>query len=167
MSSILVSLFKYKAWANQQLHEALHNFDSKRFSTEFQTMLATLDHVNVVDRIFLAHLSAVTPPFATTQSPVTPVLHQLDQVVRATDEWYVQYVEHISNAELARGIHFKFTDGDKAYMTCEEILLHVITHAAYHRGSVGQLLELSDTASPPDSLTKYLHRLEPERRLMA
>jgi uncharacterized damage-inducible protein DinB len=61
-------------------------------------------------------------------------------------------------------VHFTFTDGDKGTMSCEEMLLHVITHSGYHRGSIGQMLEDLGTDSPPDSLTKFLHRHEPERR---
>ncbi|BBB63520.1 hypothetical protein UNDKW_5247 [Undibacterium sp. KW1] len=59
MDSILVSLFSYKAWANAnvEMHAALARFDVQRHPDQFQAMLHTLDHVNVVDRIFKGHLS--------------------------------------------------------------------------------------------------------------
>lgn len=47
------------------------------------------------------------------------------------------------------------------------MVLHVITHSGYHRGSIGQMLEDRGMDSPPDSLTKFLHRQDPGRRLGA
>lgn len=168
MTSILVSLFEYKAWANAELHAALAKFDAQLHPSEFRTMLHTLDHANVVDRIFQNHLiGAAMPLFKATHSEHTPSLPELREIVSSTDDWYLQFASGISAERLKHRVHFTFTDGDRGAMSCEEMLLHVITHSGYHRGSVGQMLEDMGTDSPPDSLTKFLHRHEPERRLGA
>lgn len=165
MSSILVSLFEYKAWANDELHAVLEKFDARQHPSEFRAMLHTLDHANVVDRIFQGHLnSATTALFKATHSEATPGLPELREIVKSTDDWYLQFVRGLSAERLAREVNFTFTDGDRGSMSCEEMLLHVITHSAYHRGSIGQMLEDIGTDSPPDSLTKFLHRHEPQRR---
>jgi uncharacterized damage-inducible protein DinB len=49
-------------------------------------------------------------------------------------------------------------------MTREEMLLHVITHGAYHRGNVGQVLKSISVVPPRDLYTKFLHVTEPSRR---
>ncbi|MET3132330.1 putative damage-inducible protein DinB [Oxalobacteraceae bacterium GrIS 1.11] len=166
MNGILVSLFKYKAWANVELHAALEKYDAQQHPDEFQTMLHTLDHVNLVDRIFKGHLFGMSRQlFKTTSSEKTPNLSELREIVSATDNWYLEFVSDISAERLRQRLQFTFTDGDKGAMSCEEMLLHVITHGAYHRGSVGQVLEGMGIDSPPDSLTKFLHRHEPARRL--
>ena len=166
MNRILVSLFEYKAWANTELHAALAQFDAQQHPGEFHAMLHILDHVNVVDRIFRDHLMGTTTPrFKATHSEQTPGLPELREIVSATDDWYLQFVSGVSAERLKQRVHFTFVDGDRGAMSCEEMLLHVITHAGYHRGSVGQMLEDKGIDSPPDSLTKFLHRHEPERRL--
>ena len=168
MTGILVSLFKYKAWANAELHAALAKFNAQQHPEAFHTMLQTLDHVSVVDRIFQGHLiGAGAQHFAETQSEQAPSLVQLREIVSATDNWYLQFVSSISAERLKQRVHFTFTDGDKGAMSCEEMLMHVITHGGYHRGGVGQILEGMNIDSLPDSLTKFLHRSEPERRLGA
>ena len=168
MNRILVSLFEYKAWANTELHAALAQFDAQQHPNEFRAMLHILDHVNVVDRIFQDHLmGTATQHFKATHSEQTPGLPALREIVSATDDWYLQFVSGISADRLKQRVHFTFVDGDRGAMSCEEMLLHVITHAGYHRGSVGQMLEDKGLDSPPDSLTKFLHRHEPERRLGA
>ena len=166
MSSTLVSLFAYKAWANAELHNALATFDVRQYPAEWDAMLQILDHANVVDRIFQGHLTgAVGSAFHATQSDRIPDLPALREAVSATDGWYLEFVSSVSEERLKQRIPFTFVDGDRGTMSCEEMLLHVITHACYHRGSVGQMLEDLGLDSPPDSLTKFLHRLEPGRRL--
>jgi uncharacterized damage-inducible protein DinB len=59
---------------------------------------------------------------------------------------------------------FQFTDGDAGLMTREEMLLHIITHGAYHRGNVGQVLKSISVAPPRDLYTKFLHLSDPSRR---
>ncbi len=167
MNGILVSLFEYKAWANAELHAALAQFDAHLHPQKFHSMLQILDHANVVDRIFQGHLSGAGLPFKATHSEQTPSLPALRDTVSTTDVWYLQFVSNVSAERLNQRVHFTFTDGDAGAMSCQEMLLHVITHAGYHRGSVGQMLEDAGVASPPDSLTKFLHRQEPERRLGA
>lgn len=168
MNGILVSLFKYKAWANQEMHATLAEVDVRQHAAEFQAMLHTLDHANAVDRIFQAHLRGTSEPrFKATNSEEVPGLSKLRDTVTATDEWYLQFVSGIGPEELQQRIEFTFTDGEQGAMSREEMLLHVITHSGYHRGSVGQTLENLGMHSPPDSLTKFLHRHEPERRLRA
>jgi uncharacterized damage-inducible protein DinB len=166
VNSTLASLFKYKAWANTELHAVLERFDAQQHPDAFRAMLRTLDHANVVDRIFQGHLSGTaTRRFTATQSEPTPGLSELREVIEATDDWYVGFVSDVSAEDLKRPVHFTFTDGESGMMSCEEMLLHVITHSGYHRGSIGQMLEDMGIDSPPDSLTKFLHRHEPERRL--
>lgn len=166
MKSILVSLFEYKAWANAELHAALAQFDAQQHPSELRAMLQTLDHANVVDRIFQGHLSGTTtPPLNATNSEPTPSLSELRETVRSTDDWYLQFASSVSAERLKHRVNFTFTDGDQGTMSCEEMLFHVITHSGYHRGSIGQMLEDMGTDSPPDSLTKFLHRQEPSRRL--
>jgi uncharacterized damage-inducible protein DinB len=168
MNSILISLFEYKAWANTELHAALATFDAQQHPGEFRAMLHILDHVNVVDRIFQCRLTgAATSDFKATHSEQTPSLPELREIVSVTDNWYLQFVSSVSAERLKQRMYFTFVDGDRGAMSCEEMLLHVISHGGYHRGSIGQILEDRGLDSPPDSLTKFLHKHEPERRLGA
>jgi len=166
MNGILVSLYRYKAWANLELHDALEKFNAERHPEEFKAMLHILDHVNVVDRIFLNRLTGTgSNDFKTTNSENMPSLSELREIVCATDNCYLDFVANVSPERLKQRVHFVFTDGNNGAMSGEEMLLHVVTHGGYHRGSVGQILEGLRIDSPPDSLTKFLHRHEPDRRM--
>lgn len=162
-TSILNSLFGYKAWANSELFALLATLPSEN-SEQLHTCIRTLNHIYVVDRIFRAHLAGEPRPFGATNTKETPSLSQLHSDVAATDAWYVSYIARLSPSSLCEVMDFTFTDGDSGRMSREEILLHVITHGGYHRGNVGQVLKSISVAPPRDLYTKFLHRSEPARR---
>lgn len=165
MNTTLCALFRYKAWANQELLVALAGMDASRYPARFQAMLDILGHANVVDRIFRNHLSGSIVESIDSPNPEhPPTLPDLRAAVEATDAWYIRFVSEVDDLRLREPVPFVFTDGNRATMTREEMLLHVATHAGYHRGSIGQMMEDLGIDSPPDSLTKFLHRHEPERR---
>jgi uncharacterized damage-inducible protein DinB len=60
-----------------------------------------------------------------------------------------------------------FTDGAPGRMSREEMLLHVITHGAGHRGQVSALLLLNGLRTAADGFTTYLHQAEPAARRRA
>ena len=168
MNAALNALFQYKAWANRELLAALTAFDATRHAERFQAMLEILGHANIVDRIFRNHLAGtVVETFASADLQYPPTLPDLRAVVVATDAWYVDFVSSANDRQLSESVPFIFMDGNRGTMTREEMLLHVATHAGYHRGSIGQMLEDLGFDSPPDSLTKFLHRHEPDRRIHA
>jgi uncharacterized damage-inducible protein DinB len=168
MNTTFGALFRYKAWADQELLATLATFDAARYPARFQAMLDILGHANVVDRIFRNHLCGTTvEAIESTDAEFPPTLPELCAIVEATDAWYLGFVSDVDDTRLREAVPFVFTDGNKGTMTREEMLLHVATHAGYHRGSIGQILEDLGVDSPPDSLTKFLHQHEPGRRIHA
>ena len=160
----LQTLFAQKSWANYELFNALAAIPDDAHAEAITTAIRTLNHIHVVDVIFRAHLCGQQHRYTATNTPETPELGQLHFAVAETDAWYLQYVQQLTASELGHSIRFRFTDGDAGEMTREETLLHVITHGAYHRGNVGQILKSISVAPPRDLLTKFLHVTEPERR---
>ena len=161
---ILSSLFAQKSWTNSELFNVVALVNAAEHAVPFHTALRTLNHIFVVDRIFRAHLLGEKHAYAATNTDETPDLADLQFAVAETDAWFESYVSAISVEALAERISFQFTDGDAGRMTREEMLHHVITHGAYHRGNVGQVLKSISVAPPRDLFTKFLHLHEPSRR---
>lgn len=162
---MLVSLFEYKAWANEAL---LSEFEAREDSipeADRHAAIRTLNHAYVVDRIFAAHLVGTAHAYSATNTIDTPSLEDLHKAVAESDRWYVGFVARITPQMLAERISFAFTDGRQGRMSREEMLLHVAMHNGYHRGQVGRSLPQLDAASLRDTYTTYLHQAEPDRRL--
>ncbi len=71
----------------------------------------------------------------------------------------------MSPAQLEEPLEFRFTDGTPGRMTRAEMPAHVVAHAGYHRGEVGQILTVLTSSSPRDTFTGFLHEAEPARRV--
>ncbi len=162
---ILTTLFAQKSWANRELFDVMASAAaSERHADAIHTAIRTLNHIFVVDRIFRAHLLGESHGYQASNTEATPALDELHFAVAETDLWYEGYVAGIDAPTLAQSLAFRFTDGDPGRMTREEMLFHVLSHGAYHRGNVGQVLKGISVAPPRDLLTKFLHQREPERR---
>ncbi len=162
---ILATLFAQKSWANRELFDAVATVPAAEHAAPLQAAIRTLNHIHVVDCIFRAHLLGEPHGYTDTNTPQTPELGELHYNVAETDLWFERYVATVADAALAEPLVFRFTDGDSGRMTREEMLFHVLTHGAYHRGNVGQVLKGIGMAPPRDLLTKFLHVHEPARRL--
>lgn len=158
------SLFAQKSWANNELYNALAEVSAAEHAIALNTAIRTLNHIYVVDRIFRAHLVGESHAYTATNTDATPDLNELQFAVAENDAWYQAYVSNLSSGQLSESIAFRFTDGDNGTMNREEILLHVLSHGAYHRGNVGQVLKSISVVPPRDLYTKFLHVSEPERR---
>jgi len=158
------TLFAQKTWANNELFNLLATVNPGQHAQAVHTATRTLNHIYVVDRIFQAHLLGSPHGYTATNTDETPELAGLQFSVAETDAWYESYLATVSSAQLGEKISFRFTDGDQGRMSREEMLLHVITHGAYHRGNVGQVLKSISIAPPRDLYTKFLHISEPARR---
>jgi len=163
-ATLLHSLFRHKAWANEELFTELEKLDPAAHEAERHTAIRLLNHIYVVDRIFAGHLRGEPHGYAATNTPETPTLAALRDAVLASDRWYLDYVSAVSAQQLAEALSFTFTDGAAGRMSREEMLGHVITHGSYHRGAVGRIMSQLSAPPPRDTLTVYLHRSEPQRR---
>ncbi|MGV1834632.1 DinB family protein [Rhizobium rhizogenes] len=164
MSILLQKLYGYHAWANSDLFDKLGTLDQEQHKFELHTAVRLINHSYVVARIFAAHLTGAQHGYASDNTDETPALDELRAAVTSSDQWYLDYLRGVSPEKLAEAIPFTFTDGDKGYMTREEMLTHVALHGGYHRGEVGRILWQLSVTPPWDTFAVYLHQGEPARR---
>ena len=157
-TAFLSTLFQHKAWCNRGLIEALRAAPADVDRRQMAVILFTLDHTSIVDQIFKAHLSGATPGFTAVIAGRMPDLDALSRTLAETDAWYLDYVGRVSPAELETEIAFTFVDdGSPGRMTRGEMLAHVITHGASHRGAIGKMLEGLGVRGASDMVTTF-HR---------
>jgi len=164
-SALLRTLFRYQAWANNEVLEKIGNLDPDLHRQERHTAIRLINHAYVVGRIFAAHLVGARHNFSSDNTVDTPEPGDLRMAMAASDRWYLDYLETVTPELLSEAVPFLFTDGDKGCMSREEMLAHVVTHGGYHRGEVGRILAQLSISPPWDTLAVYLHRTDPSRRL--
>jgi uncharacterized damage-inducible protein DinB len=162
MQDTLQHLFRYKAWANDELLTALARLDRK--SPIIGLAIKALSHSYVVDRIFAAHMRRKTHDYKSANLSEMPTLEDLSADIRTCDQAYIDYVSALDRDQLVERIDFAFTDGAPGRMSREEMLMHVITHGIGHRGQVSAVMLLNSVAPAKDGLTTYLHEAEASTR---
>jgi uncharacterized damage-inducible protein DinB len=153
---LLASLFEHKAWCNQRLLEALRAAPEGVDRRAWAVILFTFDHTSIVDQVFKARLQGEAPRFASTVARAMPDLAKLAQTMAATDAWYLDYARRATPTELETVVEFAFVDdGAPGRMTKADMLAHVITHGASHRGAIGRMLGDLGAPDAPDMVTTF------------
>jgi len=165
MDNTLQRLFRYQAWANDELLTALAKLGGESPITKLA--IKALSHTYVVDRIFAAHLRGKAHAYTSANMSEMPTLEELSADMRASDREYLDYVSALDRARLIERVDFTFTDGGPGCMSREEMLMHVITHGVGHRGQVSAVMLLNSVAPVRDGFTTYLHTAEASTRRRA
>jgi uncharacterized damage-inducible protein DinB len=163
-STLIPTLFKYKAWANDEILMTMKLMDEKTHADERHNAIRILNHTYLVDRIFAGNLQSLEHGYTATNTTDTPTLEQLGLAVKKSDQWYFEYVSKLEPSELNENIDFTFTDGAPGRMSREEMLAHVVLHGGYHRGAIGRILARLSITPPRDVFTGFLHFAEPATR---
>lgn len=137
-------LTRYKAWADEIVFSMVSKLPAEEVvrqrATHFGNMVHTLNHVYVIDAVFQAHLLGREHGYTARNTPTHPPLDELWSAARTLDAWYIEYADTMTADELDRKVHFEFIGGGPGVMTCQEIVLHVVNHASYHRGFIGDMM---------------------------
>lgn len=118
-----------------------------------------LNHINIVDNIFRAHLWGQRHNYQSTESDDVPELPSLRQSAASNNKWLMAYAGTLTAGTAAERIEFIFTDGTKGDMTRAEILLHLLTHSQNHLSFIASLLAGAGLPIPPMLLTTLLTSL--------
>ena len=161
--SLVKSLFQYKAWADQELYQGMIAVYDSMPKVDAHAAMQILHHSYTVDRIFIANLQRQPHGFVTASPETSPDLQTLFRAVQEVDQWYLGFIDRLSATDLSEFINFTFTSGAAGRISREEMLAHVLAHAGYHRGEVGQILTRLTGSSPRDTFTTYLQEVRPVR----
>lgn len=155
-SHTLLSLMRYKQWADADLLRAALALPADFPAKEAGYISALIRHYHTVDCIFQAHLLGV-PHNYTSPNPAEPAtLGELQQRVNAVDAWYVDYTSKLSERELREVLQVTFTDGAQQALRRSDILLHVSQHGTGHRGQVSLFFKLFGLEAPPDRFANFV-----------
>ena len=160
-------LARYNAWANRMIFDAVAALPpgeaTKPRQSVFKSIVHTLNHNYVIDRIFQAHLEGRPHGYTARNTPESPPLGELWRAQQEIDAWYLSWSERISDADLDEVVPFTFVGGGEGRMTRFEILMHLVTHTTYHRGYVADMFYQVPARPPTTDLTVYLRDVHADR----
>jgi len=156
----LRKLLRYRAWADELTYDAVaalpEGASTAPRATIFGNMLRTLSHSWVVDDIFQAHLQGRAHGYESRNTPEPLPFDELRARQQAMNTWYLEYASSLTPAQAAEVVTFEFIGGVQGRMSREDMVLHVVNHATYHRGFVADMFYQVPVKPPATDLPVFL-----------
>lgn len=150
------TLIQQMRWATNGLNSVIAENLERIPDGDRMLIRRLLDHIQTVDEIFRHNLEGRPHGHRAPRSAELPSFDALADKARETADWYADYADALRPEEVDQPIAFSFSNGEPARMTRGEILLHVATHAAGHRGQAALLLQKNGIQPWPDRITDFL-----------
>jgi uncharacterized damage-inducible protein DinB len=157
-------LFLYKQWSDRRLFQAIGQIDQVKYLEDYQFAQQQFNHMIIVEELFRSRLENTRALHTQTNTEVLPAFEELQQRIKHSHVWFIEFVKQIESDQLAEIIHFQFIDKKTGSLSIEEMLFHIINHGTYHRGNIAHALHHAQITHPADTYTVFIHQYEPERR---
>jgi uncharacterized damage-inducible protein DinB len=127
MMTHISRLFIYDDWANREVLEAI------RVAGSPLRPLKLVSHILSAERLWLERMKGLAQTF-----PVWPdfSLSQCEEQAAELHSLWTEFLSPANQGALSIPVSYKNTKGESFTSEKEDVLLHVITHSAYHRGQI-------------------------------
>lgn len=146
----------YNQWMNDKVYETAGKLSPAELAEDrgafFRSILGTLNHLVVGDRIWLNRF-AMHPPSTEVLSSVSKLPHptSLDQILfedcdslrehrQWLDEVIINWVSRLTDADMDFMMSFRNTKGVARRMKMSPLIHHFFNHQTHHRGQITTLL---------------------------
>lgn len=139
-------LFSYDAWANNEVIRAM-----KAAEPLPRKSLQWIAHISAAERIWWDRLQVKAQAV-----PVWPdwTLSECEARTGQMDQLWKEYLTGKVQADFAKPVSYVNSKGESFSSTPYDILLHVVTHSAHHRGQIAAAMR---AAGFTPAYTDYIH----------
>jgi uncharacterized damage-inducible protein DinB len=153
-TELIRELYGYHRWANRRLFEVAAGLGAEAAARDmgkhwsFPTLTRMFGHIYGADWLWLQRFKGVSPTSVPGGEFAT--LDVLRTTWDAFETEQRSYVEGLKDADLARVVTFKNTQGIEGHVPLGPLLQHVVNHATHHRSEAAAMITLI-SGSPPDT----------------
>jgi uncharacterized damage-inducible protein DinB len=147
-------LYEYHRWANRRLFDVAVALGDAACGREVgphfsvPTLTRMFAHIYGADAVWLHRWKA-----APASVPPYPRIDSMGEVRRTWDPLEAEqtaFVDGLRDADLARVVEFKNTEGKPYRAPLGQLLQHVANHATHHRSEIATMVTML-SGSPPDT----------------
>ncbi|MEZ5668463.1 MAG: DinB family protein [Alphaproteobacteria bacterium] len=154
------SFARYNAWANRRLYAACAELPAAELAaprvTFFGSILNTLNHVLVGDRIWAARIEGADPGIKALDTILYADFADLRTAREQEDAGLIARIDALDAHDLNRDIVYRSTTMVENRSRLHEILAHLFNHQTHHRGQVHACLSGTAVSPPPLDLMFFL-----------
>ncbi len=152
----------YTNWATNRLLAQVAELSPEElrfdFGTATKTVVGTLAHVYWADTLWLCRVQGAPRP---EWKPSEVNLARLQQEWPELQERWKALFENQTDETVDNGVHYSGLDGQQFTQPLWQIVLHIVNHAAHHRGQASGFLRALGKTPQPLDLAAYYRQLGP------
>lgn len=145
MKAHYASLARYNAWANRRLYDAATELSDEEYRADrgafFKSMHGTLNHLLTADRVWMHRFTGRGPSPERLDMIQHEQLPDLRRAREAEDRRIVDYIDGLSEAQLAGTIRYRRVSTPEVLeQALAPALAHFFNHQTHHRGQAHSIL---------------------------
>ncbi|MBX6392725.1 MAG: damage-inducible protein DinB [Burkholderiales bacterium] len=145
-TDFLGTMARYNRWMNDKLYDCCARLtDAQRkedMGAFFKSIHGTLNHLLLADRIWLGRFRGQPFPARALDQELYADFDELRRERRATDEEIERWVASLTEADLARDLHYtSMSNPQPRRHPLWFALAHFFNHQTHHRGQLTTLLK--------------------------
>ena len=161
MKSYFQTLARYNQWANRRIYAAVGELPPAEIAGPrigfFPSLLKTLNHLIVADRIWLSRLTATPDPDAKALDQIIAAdFADLSAQRAALDARIIGVVTDLPAARLGEILVYKTMAGAPFETPIDMVLAHMFNHQTHHRGQAHSMLSGTKVAPPSLDMILFL-----------
>ncbi len=151
----------FHAWANRRLHAACATLDEATLAADrgafFGSILGTLNHVLLVDILYMDRLQGRPSRFARLDEPVCATFAELRVRQAEQDRLYADWAAALPADALDGSVRFTTLLAEPEVWTVpmRVYLANLFQHQTHHRGQAHNLLSQEGVDPPPIGFVEY------------
>jgi uncharacterized damage-inducible protein DinB len=135
----------YNAWANRRLYDAAAELSDAEYRADrgafFKSMHGTLNHLLTTDQVWMHRFTGQGPSPERLDVIHHAELAELRRAREAEDKRIVDYIDGLTEAELAGTIRYRRVSTPEEFeQSLEPALAHFFNHQTHHRGQAHSIL---------------------------
>jgi len=151
----------FNQWANRTIYEAVAKLPAaevtkQRTAAYFGSILGTLNHLLVVDRLWFGRIADVPSGLTRLDEILYDDFAALSAARQAEDQRIIDLIDGLDDAALAGDRAYSDTKGRPWTMPVRHMLATVFNHQTHHRGQVHALLKEVGVEPPALDLPVFL-----------
>jgi uncharacterized damage-inducible protein DinB len=156
------TLAHFNQWANRQIYEVVAKLPAaevtkQRPAAYFGSILNTLNHLLVVDRLWFGRVADVPSGLTRLDEILYDDFAALRAACQAEDQRIIDLVDGLDDATLAGDRAYSDTKGRPWTMPVRRMLTAVFNHQTHHRGQVHALLKEAGVEPPALDLPVFMY----------
>lgn len=148
----LQRLLAYHGWAYARLLGELTSLPEEQYRAPcglfFGSIHGTLNHLAVVDRIWLARVRGEAQPFARLDAEPVAALAAFENYLEIGVAAWHDHLEGLQDVELLAPIAYCNMAGEAQQRPLLDIVTHLVNHGSHHRGQISAALTAFGQSAP-------------------